>query len=169
MPQRRAKILVLSDAASRGQRRDQSGSAVREALEARGWIVTASEVLPDDLEQIRQRLESWTDPDDCDAIFTTGGTGLGPRDVTPEATRAVLEREIPGLAELMRSEGLKNTRMAALSRGLAGVRKGKLIVNLPGSPRGARQSLESVLELLPHAVDLVQGRTAHPEKPTVDG
>jgi molybdopterin biosynthesis enzyme MoaB len=88
--------------------------------------------------------------------------------VTPEATRAVAEREIPGLAELMRAEGLKSTRMAALSRGLAAVRKGKLIVNLPGSPRGARQSLESVLELLPHAVDLVQGRTAHPENLTVD-
>ncbi len=169
MPRRRAKILVLSDAASRGQREDKSGPAVRQALEARGWMVMASEILPDDLGQIRRRLESWTDSDDCDVIFTTGGTGLGPRDVTPEATRAVAEREIPGLAELMRAEGLKSTRMAALSRGLAAVRKGKLIVNLPGSPRGARESLESVLELLPHAVDLVQGRTAHPEKSTVDG
>jgi molybdenum cofactor synthesis domain-containing protein len=92
---------------------------------------------------------------------TTGGTGVGPRDVTPEATRAVIEKEIPGLAELMRAEGVKKTRRAALSRGVVGVRKGKLIVNLPGSPRGARESLESILDLLPHVVDLIQGRTAH--------
>lgn len=157
----RAKILVLSDATAAGQREDRSGPAVREALEARGWLVVACEVLPDDALEIRRRLETWTDSDDCDAVLTTGGTGLGPRDVTPEATRAVIEKEIPGLAELMRIEGLRKTRMAALSRGLAGVRKRKLIVNLPGSPRGARESLESVIEVLPHAVDLVQGRTAH--------
>jgi molybdopterin adenylyltransferase len=121
------------------------------------------EVLPDDVDQIRQRLESWTDGEDCDAIFTTGGTGLAPRDVTPEATRAMLEKEVPGLAELMRAEGLKSTPMAALSRGVAGVRKGKLIVNLPGSVRGARESLESILGLLQHAVDIAQGRTEHRE------
>jgi len=92
---------------------------------------------------------------------TSGGTGVGPRDVTPEATRAILEREIPGLAELMRAEGFKKTRRAALSRGVVGVRKARLIVNLPGSPRGARESLESLVELLPHVVDLIQGRTVH--------
>lgn len=160
----RAKILVLSDASAAGQREDRSGAVVRELLESRGWTVGAPEILPDDAERIRRRLEAWTDSGDCDAIFTTGGTGIGPRDVTPEATRAVLEREIPGLAELMRAEGVKKTRRAALSRAVAGVRKGKLIVNLPGSPRGARESLESVIELLPHAVDLAQGRTAHPEE-----
>jgi molybdenum cofactor synthesis domain-containing protein len=158
-----AVILVLSDAASAGRREDRSGPAVRQVLEARGWVVVGSEVLPDDADEIRRRLEAWSDLADCDAVFTTGGTGLGPRDVTPEATRAVIEKEIPGLAELMRSEGLKSTRMAALSRGLAGARKSKLIVNLPGSPRGARESLESVLEILPHAIDLLQGRTAHRE------
>ena len=157
----RATILVLSDAVSRGQRVDLSGPAVRELLEARGWHVAAVEVLPDDLNSIRQKLEALTDADDCDAVITSGGTGVGPRDVTPEATRAVMEKEIPGLAELMRAEGMKKTRRAALSRGVVGVRRGKLIVNLPGSPRGARESLESILDLLPHVVDLVQGRTAH--------
>lgn len=160
----RAKILVLSDAASRGEREDRSGPAVRQILEARYWRVAACDVLPDDADRIRQRLEAWTDAEDCDALFTTGGTGLGPRDVTPEATRAVIEKEIPGLAELMRAEGVKKIRMAALSRAVVGMRKGKLIINLPGSVRGARESLESILDVLPHAVDLVQGRTAHSEK-----
>lgn len=159
----RAKILVLSDAAAAGRREDRSGPAVREMLEARNWLVAACEVLPDDAEQIRRRLETWTGGDDCDVVFTTGGTGLGPRDVTPEATRAVLEKEIPGLAELMRAEGVKKIRTAALSRGLVGVRKGKLIVNLPGSVRGACESLESIVELLPHALDILRGGSAHPE------
>jgi len=159
----RAKILVLSDGCARGEREDQSGPAIREILETRGWRVTACDILPDEADQIRQRLEVWTDAGDCDAVFTTGGTGLGPRDVTPEATRAVIEKEIPGLGELMRAEGIKSTRRAALSRGLAGVRKRKLIINLPGSVRGARESLEAIVELLPHAFDLVQGRTAHVE------
>ena len=157
----RAKILVLSDAASRGEREDRSGPAVRDLLEAHGWQVGAVEILPDDLEIIRQRLEDLTDADDCDAVLTSGGTGVSPRDVTPEATRAILEKEIPGLAELMRAEGVKQTRRAALSRGVVGVRKGKLIVNLPGSPQGACQSLASLLDLLPHVVDLIQGRTVH--------
>ena len=157
----RAKILVLSDAVSRGERSDLSGPAVREALEAAGWHVAAIEVLPDDLIHIQQKLEALTDADDCDAVVTSGGTGVGPRDVTSEATRAVMEKDIPGLAELMRAEGIKRTRRAVLSRGIVGVRKGKLIVNLPGSPRGARESLESILDLLPHVVDLIQGRTAH--------
>jgi len=151
----------LSDAAARGERADQSGPAVRELLQARGWQVAPVEILPDDLEAIRHRLESLTDGSTCDVVLTSGGTGVGPRDVTPEATRPILEKEIAGLAELMRSEGMKKTRRAALSRGVVGVRKEKLIVNLPGSPRGACQSLESILDLIPHVVDLIQGRTAH--------
>lgn len=159
----RAKILVLSDSAAGGRREDRSGPAVRELLEAHGWKVTACEVLPDEADQIRECLEAWTDGDDCDAVFTTGGTGLSPRDVTPEATRGVIEKDVPGLAELMRAEGMKKARRAALSRGVVGVRQGKLIVNLPGSVRGARESLESILDLLPHAVDLLRGHTEHPE------
>ncbi len=156
-----AQILILSDAASRGERADLSGPAVREVLEARGWQVTTIEILPDDLETVRRRLEALTDAADCDAVITSGGTGVGPRDVTPEATRSIIEKEIPGLAELMRADRVKKTRRAALSRGLVGVRKAKLIVNLPGSPRGARESLESIIDLLPHVIDLIQGRTAH--------
>lgn len=159
----RAKILVLSDLAAKGEREDRSGPAIREVLESHGWHVAALEVLPDELAQIRTRLESWADSEDCDAIFTSGGTGLSPRDITPEATRAVIETEVPGLAELMRAEGTRSTPMAALSRAIAGVRKRKLIVNLPGSPRGARESLESIIKVLPHAIDQIQGRTGHSE------
>ena len=159
----RAKILVLSDAAAGGRRQDRSGPAVRELVEKRGWLVTALEVLPDETDRIQAALVAWTDGDDCDAVFTSGGTGLGPRDVTPEATHAVVEKQVPGLAELMRAEGVKKTRMAALARGIVGVRKGKLIVNLPGSPRGACESLESIIELLPHAINLLHGHTEHPQ------
>jgi len=159
----RAKILVLSDLAAQGQREDRSGSAVRDVLESRGWQVTALELLPDEFDQIRGRLEAWAESEDCDAVFTSGGTGLGPRDVTPEATRSVIETEVPGLAEWMRAEGMKSTPLAALSRAVIGVRKRKLIVNLPGSPRGARESLESIIDVLPHAIDQIQGRTGHSE------
>jgi molybdopterin adenylyltransferase len=160
---RRAKILVLSDAAAAGRRADRSGPALRARLESAGWSVVACEVLPDDLDRVVERLKDWTDAGDCDAVITTGGTGLSPRDVTPEATRAVIEKEVPGLAEWMRTAGAKQTRRALLGRGVAGVRRGKLIVNLPGSVRGATESLEAILDLLPHAIDIAQGRTAHPE------
>ena len=157
----RAHILVLSDAASRGEREDLAGPAVRQVLEAHGWTVEATEILPDEFGKIRDRLVALADRGDCDGVFTTGGTGVAPRDVTPDVTRAVIKREIPGLAELMRAEGVKKTRTAALSRAVCGVRRRTLIVNLPGSPQGAAESLESIIDILPHVVDLIQGRTKH--------
>lgn len=160
----RAKILVLSDGAHRGAREDRTGPATRDLLEENGWTVTAVEILPDDETHIRERLTQWTDADDCDVVFTCGGTGVGPRDVTPEATRAVIDKEIPGLAEMMRLEGFKKTRQAVLSRAVVGICKGKLIINLPGSVRGARESASFILDLLPHTIDLVQGRTEHPSE-----
>ena len=159
----RAKILVLSDLASRGEREDRSGPAVCEVLEANGWTVLATDILPDDIAMIYARLEAWAEAGDCDGIFTSGGTGAGPRDVTPEATRAVIEKELPGFAERIRSKGAEKTPLAALTRGVVGFRHGVLIVNLPGSPRGARESLETVIGILPHAIDIIQGRTGHPE------
>lgn len=157
----RAAVLTVSDSSYRGERPDRSGPEVAARLRALGWEVRASQVVPDECGAIRQALEQWAARDDLDAIFTTGGTGVAPRDVTPEATRAVIEREVPGLAELMRAEGLKSTRRAALSRAVAGTRGAKLILNLPGSPRGAVESLDAVADLLPHVLELLRGNSAH--------
>jgi molybdenum cofactor synthesis domain-containing protein len=156
-----AKILVLSDSTASGLRQDEAGAAVKSLLELRGWRVAAPEILPDDADRISERLREWTYAPECDVVFTVGGTGLSPRDVTPEATRAIIEKEIPGLAELMRAEGLKKSRRAALSRAVCGVRNGRLIVNLPGSTRGASESVEAIADLLPHAIDIAQGRSGH--------
>ncbi|WP_394766258.1 molybdenum cofactor biosynthesis protein B [uncultured Paludibaculum sp.] len=138
-----------------------SGPALAALCAEQGWMVVHRQVLPDDAEQIRASLEVLSTR--CNLILTTGGTGVAARDVTPEATRAVLEKELPGLAELMRTEGLKYTRRAVLSRGLAGTRGQCLIVNVPGSPKGARQSMDAILDLVPHVVDLLAGQTAHAE------
>ncbi len=154
----RAAVLTVSDSSYNGKRPDQTGPEVASRLRALGWEVLDTGVAPDEIGEIRRALESWAARDDLDAIFTAGGTGVAPRDVTPEATRAVIEREVPGLAELMRAEGLKSTRRAVLSRAVAGIRGGKLILNLPGSPRGALESLDAVADLLPHVVELLHGR-----------
>jgi len=157
----RAVVLTISDSSFNGERADVSGPAVRALLEKSGWDVTVAEILPDEADQISNRLRSLCYAGEIDAIFTTGGTGAALRDVTPEATRAVIERDMPGLAERMRSEGMKITPLAALSRSVTGIRGRVLIVNLPGSPKGAVESLGAILELVPHVVRLLHGETGH--------
>ena len=156
-----AAVITISDSASAGSRTDASGPAVRERLEQLGWSVSVVEKIPDEAEQISTRLSTLADGGQVAAIFTTGGTGIAPRDVTPEATRAVLDREIPGFGELMRLNGRTFTPMASLSRAVAGTRGRVLIVNLPGSPKGAVQSLDAIVELVPHVLELLGGRTEH--------
>jgi len=156
-----AAVLTISDSASAGARVDRSGPAVRERLEQLGWTVPLLEVIPDEAERISGRLAELADGGQVGAIFTTGGTGVAPRDVTPEATRAILDREIPGMAEAMRARGRESTALAALSRSVAGTRGTVLIINLPGSPKGALESLNAIVELAPHVLDLLRGKSEH--------
>jgi len=154
-------IVTVSDSAVAGTRADKSGPALRERVEALGWTVHALELVPDERDQIADLLRRYADSAQSLTILTTGGTGVALRDVTPEATRDVIEREVPGISELMRAEGLKSTPFAVLSRGIAGLRGRSLIVNLPGSPKGAVESLDTILKLIPHVMDLLEGRTEH--------
>jgi molybdopterin adenylyltransferase len=156
-----AAVLTISDSVSAGTRVDKSGPAVRERLEQLGWRVTVMEVIADEVSEIGARLSTLADGEQVAAIFTTGGTGVAPRDVTPEATRSILHREIPGLGELMRSKGREFTPLAVLSRSMAGTRGKVLIVNLPGSSKGAVQSLDAIVELVPHVLELLRGQTEH--------
>jgi molybdenum cofactor synthesis domain-containing protein len=160
-----AAVVTISDSVHAGSRADQSGPAVRDRLEELGWRVSVMEVLPDEVEQIGTRLAALADGNLVSAIFTTGGTGVTVRDVTPEATRAVIEKEIPGLGELMRSKGRIHTPLASLSRATAGTRGKVLIVNLPGSPKGAVESLDAIVDLAPHILELLSGRTDHAAAP----
>jgi molybdopterin adenylyltransferase len=160
-----AAVLTISDSVSAGTRTDRSGPAVRERLEQLGWTVSVMEAIPDDAPEISHRLATLADGGQVAAIFTTGGTGLAPRDVTPEATRAVVDREIPGFGEMMRFKGRESTPMATLSRSLAGTRGRVLIVNLPGSPKGAVESLDAIVELVPHVLNLLRGQTEHAAAP----
>jgi len=156
-----AAVLTISDSSSAGTRADRSGPAVRERLEHLGWKVTVTEVVPDERALISARLAALADGGAVGAIFTTGGTGIAARDVTPEAVRTILDREIPGFGELMRARGRESTPLASLSRSLAGTRGQVLIVTLPGSPKGAVESLNAIVELVPHVLELLAGRTGH--------
>jgi molybdopterin adenylyltransferase len=149
-------LLTASDRAASGERPDRSGPALEELIVAQGWKVTRREVVTDDLATLTTTLAAWADRGDLDIILTTGGTGFAPRDVTPEATLAVIDRSAPGLAEAMRQASLKLTPHAMLSRSMAGMRGRVLIVNLPGSPKGAIENLQVILPVLPHAVELLR-------------
>lgn len=153
----RCGVLTVSDRSASGEMEDRGGPAVAESLRQAGWSVTVTEIVPDDVSRIGAVLRRWADVDEVDAIFTTGGTGLGPRDTTPEATADVIERSVPGIAEAIRSASLAQTPQAMLSRGLAGARGRTLIINLPGSPRGATFAVDVVRPVLEHAVAVLRG------------
>lgn len=157
----RSVVITASDACARGEREDLSGAALVKLLSELGAHIVQTKILSDDLEPLVQTLREFAERDDVNLIITTGGTGLGPRDNTPEATQRVIEREAPGIAEAIRAESLKVTPMAMISRGVCGVCSGTLIVNLPGSPKAVRESFSVIAPVLPHALDLLAGKTAH--------
>jgi molybdopterin adenylyltransferase len=153
----RVALVTISDSAAQGARPDRSGPALAERCVALGWEIVSTEIVPDEREKIEERLASLGDSGAVDLILTTGGTGVGPRDSTPEATAAICSKLVPGIGEAMREKGRQGNPRAALSRAVAGVRGGSLILNVPGSPRGAVESLDAVAEILPHAVKVVGG------------
>jgi molybdenum cofactor synthesis domain-containing protein len=150
-------IITISDSVAGGKRQDASGPALVARCKDLSWLVSSSHVVADDAAQIQAALVRLADQDGVDVILTTGGTGIGPRDSTPETTTAIADRLIPGMAEEMRRQGLAHTRRAILSRGVAAIRKSTLILNLPGSPKGAVESLDAVAALLPHAIEIIHG------------
>jgi molybdenum cofactor synthesis domain-containing protein len=150
-------ILTVSDSCSKGQREDVSGQTIRNMLSADKFEICEYKIVPDEQQSITKELVNFADVVSADIVFTTGGTGLGPRDVTPEATASVCQKMVPGLAETMRLEGLKKSRNAVLSRAVAGIRENTLIINLPGSPKAVKESLEAVLNVLDHAIDMMAG------------
>ncbi len=157
----RVAIVTVSDSTYAGNREDTSGQALASLVRRKGWDVSFTAVLPDEAERIGDCLRELSDHARVSVILTTGGTGIAARDVTPEATAAVIERPLPGIAEFIRAEGSKSTQRAILARGVAGTRGSTLIVNLPGSPKGAVESFEAVADVIPHVVDLLEGRTEH--------
>ena len=157
-----AAVLTISDSSYMKMRRDESGPAVKACLEQAGFTVPLLQVLPDEQHLISQRILELVDSRSVRAVFITGGTGVAQRDVSPEAVRMVLDKEMPGLGELMRAEGLKKTPFAVLSRQICGTRGETFIAALPGSPKGAVESLNAILELVPHILDLIAGNTSHP-------
>ena len=155
-------ILTSSDAGFKGEREDTSGDVISEMMAGYGFVERARDLVPDEKEMIKERLVWWCDGGEVDLVLTTGGTGLGPRDVTPEATREVCDFEVPGIAEAIRMKTLEKTNMAMLSRAVTGVRNGCLIVNLPGSPKGVRECLEVAMTAVPHGLEILKGRRGHP-------
>ena len=153
----KAAVLTVSDSCAQGKREDLSGQTIRDILAESKFEICEKKIVADDHQTIANELKYFSDKTDVDMVFTTGGTGLGPRDVTPEATESVCEKMVPGLGEVMRAEGVKKTRNAVLSRSTAGIRNNTLIINLPGSPKAVRQCLEIILDILPHAVDMMLG------------
>jgi molybdopterin adenylyltransferase len=153
-----AVVITVSDRCARGEQRDESGALLVELLKEMGAGILATEILPDDLEPLSERLRAHADRADVNLIITTGGTGFSPRDNTPEATRAVIQKEAPGLSEAMRMETSKQTPLAIVSRGVCGIRSGALIINLPGSPKGVRESFNVIKNVLPHAVAQLAGK-----------
>ena len=151
-------ILTVSDSCSSQSREDVSGQTIREVLPSDKFEICDYKVVADEHQDIKEQLMHFADEMEVDIVFTTGGTGLGPRDVTPEATTEVCQKMVPGLTETMRLEGLKKTKNAILSRAVAGIRRNTLIINLPGSPKAVRQSLEIILDVLPHAIDMLFGK-----------
>ena len=150
-------ILTVSDRCAEGTREDLSGKVLAEALADHGFDVRARRIVPDDAKAIEAELVRFSDQAGVDLVLTTGGTGLGPRDVTPEVTASCCDRMVPGLSEVMRIEGFKKTSRAVLSRGVAGLRKNTLVINFPGSPKAVRECLDVILDLLPHAVQMMHG------------
>lgn len=159
-------IITVSDKASRGEREDRGGETIREIVEASGATVGAYTVVPDEREQIAARIGEMADDQAFDVVFTTGGTGLSPRDVTPEATLSAIDYQVPGLAEAMRAESFKKTPAGILSRAVAGVRKRTLVVNLPGNPKGVQECLEVIMPAVPHAVGVIRGEVGEHTRPT---
>lgn len=156
----RVAILTMSDKGSRGEREDKSGETIKEIIKTIPAEVVYYEVIPDEKDVIKDRLTSISDSEKADLVLTTGGTGVSPRDVTPDATLEVIDREIPGMSEAMRMESLKKTPRAMISRAVSGIRKRTLIINLPGSPKGVRENLEVILPALSHAVEKIKGDTS---------
>ena len=159
----RLAILTVSDAGARGERADTSGDAIGELMESEGYSLVHRALVADERPLISEKLKLWCEDGEVDLVLTTGGTGLGPRDVTPEATGDVVEVDVPGILEAVRLETRKITPTAVLSRGIAGVRNGCLIVNLPGSPKGVRECLAVAVPVIPHALEMIRGGWGHPD------
>jgi molybdopterin adenylyltransferase len=153
----RTAILTISDSCANGTREDLSGQTIIDMLPKNDFQVIQKIIIPDDLKKIANELIHFADNESIDIFFTTGGTGLGPRDLTPEATASISDRLVPGISEIIRAEGFKKTPNAALSRGIACIRKNTLIINLPGSPKGVRESLDVLLTFIPHAIKMMHG------------